>query len=300
MVFTELNRALAVNSTDGLQKPQKRVAIYARVSTREQAEHGYSLQAQVDELRKYCDKNNYRAVRVYKDGGYSGSTLDRPMLQKMLDHIMEKEFEMVLLWKFDRLSRKTRDFLELIEYFKMNGVGLVSMTEMLDASTSHGMMMLTVSISFAQMERETIAERCKLGLYARARTGKWRGGSCPYGYRYNKMTGLLVIFEEEAAIIRRIYDEYIKYKSLSRVRNIMNETSVYKRGKRWHSQQVLRLLTRPIYYGIYQYKDLVRTIDQYKIIDEDKFKKAQKIKEKNRRVSRQESLGPLDEPDDIL
>jgi site-specific DNA recombinase len=273
----------------------KRVAIYVRVSTREQAEHGYSLQAQVDELRRYCDKNNFRVVRVYKDGGHSGSTLDRPMLQRMLDHIMEREFETVLLWKFDRLSRKTRDFLELIEYFKMNGVGLISMTEQLDASTSHGMCMLTVSISIAQFERENISARCILGQMARAREGKWRGGTTPYGYRYNKESGLLEIFEEEAAIIRRIYDEYIHYRSLSRVRDRMNETSVYKRGLRWHSQQVLRILTRQIYCGVYQYKDIVRTIAQYAIIDEKLFRKVQKIMKEHQRVLWKEKKGAEEE-----
>lgn len=131
----------------------KKVGIYIRVSTQEQANEGYSIQAQKERLISYCKAKDWHIVDIYTDGGYSGSNLDRPGIQKLIADI--EKIDMVLVYKLDRLSRSQKDTLYLIEdIFLKNNVDFVSMNESFDTSTPFGRAMIGILSVFAQLERE--------------------------------------------------------------------------------------------------------------------------------------------------
>lgn len=137
-----------------------KVAIYVRVSTLEQAESGYSIEEQVDKLTKYCDIKNWEIHKVYKDGGFSGSSIDRPAISKLITDANRHKFDAVLVYKLDRLSRSQKDTLYLIEdIFTKNKISFVSLNENFDTSTPFGKASIGILAVFAQLEREKIKER---------------------------------------------------------------------------------------------------------------------------------------------
>ena len=155
---------------------KKRVFIYLRVSTTEQAEEGYSLSEQEYRLRKLCEANDWILVKIYTDGGFSGGNTDRPALQEMIKAIEKGEADMVLVDKLDRLSRSQYDTLHLIKkVFEANNVAFVSRAESFDTSTPFGRAMVGILAVFAELERERIKERMSEGREGRAKEGKWRG-----------------------------------------------------------------------------------------------------------------------------
>ena len=163
-----------------------RVGAYCRVSTVEQAEHGYSLDEQKTRMESYCTAMGWTIYRVYTDGGYSGGNTDRPALQMMIRDIQDGKIDRVLVWKLDRLSRSQLDTLYLIEkVFLASGVDFVSMQENFDTGTAFGRAMIGMLAVFAQLEREQIKERMMVGKVARAKNGYWQGGGIvPIGYDY--------------------------------------------------------------------------------------------------------------------
>ena len=185
------------------------IALYARVSTQEQALHGSSIEEQHSRMRSYCDALGWEVYKVYTDAGFSGSNTHRPALQELLRAVSEHKVDKVLVYKLDRLSRSQRDTLELIEdHFLANGVDFVSMSENFDTSAPIGKAMVGILAVFAQLEREQIKERMMMGRQARAKKGKYNGSRTdPIGYDY--VDGSLVINEYEALQIRRIYDLFL-------------------------------------------------------------------------------------------
>ena len=140
----------------------KRAAIYIRVSTLEQAQEGYSIGAQKERLLAYCKAHGWGVADFYIDGGYSGSNLNRPGIQKLIAEVAS--FDLVLVLKLDRLSRSQRDTLHLIEdIFLPNNVDFISMSESFDTSTPFGRAMIGILSVFAQLEREQIKERLSWG-----------------------------------------------------------------------------------------------------------------------------------------
>ena len=187
---------------------KKRVFLYVRVSTQEQAKEGYSIDEQIDRLKDYARAKGWIVVNVYVDGGYSGSNTNRPALKDMIKDVEAKKGDCVIVYKLDRLSRSQKDTLELIEdYFLTNNVDFVSMTENFDTSTPFGKAMIGILSVFAQLEREQIKERMSMGREGRAKEGKFHGGGyAPIGYDY--VDSQLIINEYEAMQIREIYKLY--------------------------------------------------------------------------------------------
>lgn len=147
-----------------------KVAIYCRVSTDEQTTLNQEL-----ELKEYCKRNSYDIYKIYKDEGVSGSKTSRPELDKMLIEMRLKSFDAILIWKLDRLGRSTQHLLQLLEEFKNKDIKLIISTMGLDTSTPMGKFFFTVIGSIAELERETIRERIKLGLKRRLSSGKSLG-----------------------------------------------------------------------------------------------------------------------------
>ena len=151
----------------------KKVAIYCRVSTLNQAEDGYSIGEQQDKLNKYCDIMGWEVIKTYTDAGFSGSNIERPAMKQLLKDAANHRFNTILVYKLDRLSRSTSDNLYLIkEVFKKNNIEFVSLNEKIDTSDAMGEFFFTLLAAVAEMERKTITERMVLGRLGRAKAGK--------------------------------------------------------------------------------------------------------------------------------
>lgn len=253
-----------------------KVAIYVRVSTQEQADEGYSIQAQRDRLISYCKAKDFIIHDIYVDGGFSGASLDRPGIQQVIEGAKAKLFDCVLVYKLDRLSRSQRDTLFLIEeVFIKHNVDFISLNESFDTSTAFGRAMIGILSVFAQLEREQIKERTSTGRLERAKEGLFHGGGyTPAGYDY--IDGKLVINKYEALQIREVYKLYIeKDYGIARIMDYMAEKGyTHKNGDWSHQKNITRVLDNKIYLGIITFKnneyqgqhDPIFTYEQYEKI----------------------------------
>lgn len=192
-------------------KTVKKSAIYVRVSTDAQREEGYSIDAQKQALAAYCVAQSIKDYEFFEDGGFSGSNMNRPELQRLIKEIKSKQVERVLVYRLDRLSRSQKDTLYLIEdVFNPHGVDFVSLKESMDTATPIGRLMVGILSAFAQLERENIRERTRMGMKERVKEGYWMGGGrIPFGYDYDQDKGILVP-NKDAVTVRKIYDLYIQ------------------------------------------------------------------------------------------
>lgn len=190
----------------------KQVALYVRVSTEAQAEEGYSIDAQKERLSAYCLAMDWKSYEFYVDGGFSGSHLDRPAMNLLVEDVKQGKLSTVVVYKLDRLSRSQKDTLYLIEdVFLPHQVDFLSLGESIDTSTPYGRAMIGILSAFAQLERENIYLRTRMGMLERVKQGYWMGGgNIPYGYRYDKEQGILVPHPQEALVVEQIYQLYIQ------------------------------------------------------------------------------------------
>lgn len=265
----------------------KKVAIYIRVSTQEQALHGYSIGEQRERLIAFCKAHDWLVSEVFTDSGYSGANLDRPGIQRLVENI--RDFDLVLVYKLDRLSRSQRDTLHLIEeVFLPAGVDFVSISESFDTSTPFGRAMVGILSVFAQLERETFKERSKMGRIARAKEGIWHGsGSPPVGYDY--INGNLVINEYEAEQVREIFRLYLEGESPIKIADYLREKGyTTKSSNPWAVKHrgagVVRVLANEIYIGTNHFCDIVVENAFPAIIDRETFEKAQQMKQKRSEI----------------
>lgn len=231
-----------------------KVALYVRVSTTSQLEEGYSIEEQKAKLESYCDIKDWHVYKVYTDGGFSGSTTERPALEQLIKDAQSKLFDTVLVYKLDRLSRSQKDTLYLIEdIFLKNNIEFVSLLENFDTSTPFGRAVIGLLSVFAQLEREQIKERMQLGKLGRAKAGKsmmWAKTS--YGYNYDKETGSMTVNEYEALAVKEIFTSYLAGMSITKLRDKINEE--YPKQPAWSYRTIRGILANPVYCGLNQYK----------------------------------------------
>lgn len=181
----------------------------------------------------YAKSKDYTEFEYYIDGGYSGKDLNRPAIQKLIEDCKNHKIDAVFVFKLDRISRSQRDTLYLIEeVFNKYNVSFISMRENFDTSTPFGKAMIGVLSVFAQLERETILERTRIGLKKRAEAGLWRGGGkIPFPYRYDRNTGTLVPIPEQVELLHKMISLYISGKSFNVIGKIvgMDESMVETR-----------------------------------------------------------------------
>lgn len=248
-------------------------ALYVRVSTTEQAEHGYSISEQTERLRNYCKAMGWTVYKVYTDPGYSGASLNRPALQRLIKASQRHSFDKVIVYKLDRLSRSQRDTLTLLEdVFNANSVDFVSMNENFDTSTPFGRATIGILAVFAQLEREQIKERMGMGKDARAKSGKWMGGlHIPIGYDYED--GHLIVNEYEAMQIRKIFSLTA---SGSSAKSIMKEMEglQHKYGS-WNIRTLRRVMESKTYLGYIKYKGQWYLGDHEPLITQETYDTAQ-------------------------
>lgn len=196
----------------------KHTALYLRVSTEAQADEGYSLAAQAEKLEAYCRMKGIAQFERYVDGGFSGSNLTRPAITQLVEEIRAGSVERVVVYKLDRLSRSQKDTLYLIEdVFLPHGVDFVSINENIDTGSPYGRAMIGILSAFAQLERENIFLRTRMGMVERVKQGYWPGGGkIPFGYDYDAAKGILVP-NSDAEIVREIYTRYLEGQSTGRI-----------------------------------------------------------------------------------
>lgn len=227
----------------------KRIVIYIRVSTARQDQEGYSIPLQRERLIAFCKAKGWAVAGVFVDPGHSGSSLERPGIAALIDGVKAGKYDVVLVYKLDRLSRSQKDTLFLIEdVFMANDCDFVSMQESFDTSTIYGRAMIGVLSVFSQMERETITERTLMGRAGRAEDGYWHGGgTSPIGYDY--INGELQVNEEEAEQVRMVYQLFADGYTVTEITRRMDGRTT-KHGTWEHTSTVGNVLDNPLYAGI--------------------------------------------------
>ena len=213
-------------------KKKQKCYIYNRVSTAVQVD-GYSLDAQRDKLKKYAEYQDMEVVKEFSDAGHSGKNINgRPEFSRMLEEIARGEdgVDFVLVFKLSRFGRNAADVLNSLQLMQDYGVNLICVEDGIDSSKEAGKLMISVLSVVAEIERENILVQTMEGRRQKAREGRWNGGFAPYGYKL--VDGDLQIAEDEAEIIRIIFDKYIHTNmGVNGVADYLN-THGYKKKKR--------------------------------------------------------------------
>ncbi|MBA7493632.1 hypothetical protein ES702_04191 [subsurface metagenome] len=223
---------------------------YIRVSTEEQVREGVSLEAQEDKIKKYADLHNLELIGVIRDEGKSGKDLNREGMQKVITLCKDRSVDHLVVYKMDRLTRRTLDLLTLVEeVFKPNGVQFHSISEKVDTSTAQGKFFLTITGAMAQMERDLISERTKEALQYKISKGELVG-SPPLGFEAIEKE--LRKTQDELIVVQEIF----KMKkgrgknklSLRQIANRLNEEMIpTKRGGKWYAGTVRYILRNSRY-----------------------------------------------------
>ncbi len=219
-----------------MKPPSKalRCAIYTRVSS----DHGLdqefnSLDNQREAAEAYIKSQAHEGWRCqperYDDGGFSGGSLDRPGLQRLLADIRDRRFDIIVVYKVDRLTRSLADFAKLVELFDAHGVSFVSVTQAFNTTTSMGRLTLNVLLSFAQFEREVTGERIRDKIAASKKKGLWMGGVVPLGYRVEARK--LIIEPREAELVRSIFERYLEVGSVPALQRALRSDGIVSRRR---------------------------------------------------------------------
>jgi site-specific DNA recombinase len=250
-----------------------RCAVYTRKSTEEGLEQEFnSLDAQREACDAYIASQKAEGwVLVpdrYDDGGFSGGTLERPALQRLIADIEARRIDVIVVYKIDRLSRSLMDFAKLVEVFDRNSVTFVSVTQSFNTTTSMGRLTLNILLSFAQFEREVIGERIRDKFAASRKKGMWMGGFVPLGYEVKNRK--LVVNPAEAATVQMIFERFVKTGSATElVRALRVEDVRRKQGGPIDKGYVYRLLNNRVYIGDAVHKGSAYPGEHRAIIDRE-------------------------------
>lgn len=235
----------------------KTAAIYTRKSV--YTGKGESIENQIKVCKEYLQRSNVTEFLIYEDEGFSGKNIHRPQFQKMLKDARDKKFHVLICYRLDRVSRNIADFATLIQELENNNISFISVAEQFDTSTPMGRAMMYIASVFAQLERETIAERVKDNMLELAKSGRWLGGRTPTGFEstpitvYNdelneKKMFVLTPIEEELKLVKLIYNKYLEKKSLSQVvKYLLTHNIKTKMDNDWAKTNVVSILNNPVY-----------------------------------------------------
>jgi site-specific DNA recombinase len=270
-----------------------RCAIYTRKSTEEGLEKEFnSLDAQREAAEAYIRSQAQEGWVClpdrYDDGGFTGGTMDRPALQRLLAAITAGKIDAVVTYKVDRLSRSLLDFARMMAVFERQRVSFVSITQQFHTATSMGRLVLNVLLSFAQFEREIISERTRDKIAAARRKGKWAGGMPLLGYDVDPQSTKLLVNRAEARRLRAIFALYLKHQSLLTVvdelarRGWKTKCWTTRKGKirgglPFNRSNLYQLLTRVTYLGQVRYKGEVHAGEHAALVDTAVFEQVQAL-----------------------
>jgi DNA invertase Pin-like site-specific DNA recombinase len=258
-----------------------RCAVYTRKSSEEGLEQEFnSLDAQRESCEAYIASQRAEGWLLvpdhYDDGGVSGGTLERPALKRLLADIEASLVDVVVVYKIDRLSRSLMDFAKLVDAFDANEVTFVSVTQAFNTTTSMGRLTLNILLSFAQFEREVIGERIRDKFAASRARGMWMGGWAPLGYDISERK--LVVNENEAALVRRIFERFVRLGSATKlVAELIGQGALNKRGKPIDKGLVYKLLNNRLYIGEAVHKGQSHPGEHDAIIGQDLWAKVHAI-----------------------
>lgn len=260
----------------------KKVAIYVRVSSLDQAKDGYSLAAQERTLRKYCSDKGYSIYSLYADEGISGKDMvHRPSIQKLMRDAEEKKFDIVLFWALSRFTRSVSDLYQTVSKLTQLGIGLVSYTESFDTSTPFGRAAIGILGVFAQLERELTSERVSLALDEKFKQCKYAPS---FLKGYVRKNDKLKIIKNEADCVQLCFDAYIQTKNLSETARILNRAGYRgKRGKEFSANSVKVILKNKTYAGYINFKKEEKSGIHECIISAETFNKTQDILKRRKR-----------------
>jgi len=244
-----------------------KVAIYSRVSTEEQAKEGLSVDAQIDKCKAFCNARDWDIFKIYKDAGYSAGSLNRPALELLLRDAGEKKFDIILVYKIDRFSRKLKDLIMTLDKFKEKEINFTSVTEQIDTTSAMGEAFFQIIGVFAQLERGMVKERVELAFERKIKFGESLNRA-PFGYVYNNKK--LIPHTENSAKVREIFEMWIKgidYKEISKKFNIPVST-------------LYQIIKNKTYLGKIKYKGNFYNGKHSALISEDLFNEANQINQK--------------------
>jgi DNA invertase Pin-like site-specific DNA recombinase len=266
-----------------------RCAIYTRKSTEEGLEKEFnSLDAQREACEAYIKSQvgeGWTLIRdQYDDGGFSGGSMERPALSRLLADVEGKKIDVVIVYKVDRLTRALSDFAKIVDVFDAQGVSFVSITQSFNTTTSMGRLTLNVLLSFAQFEREVIAERVRDKIAASKAKGMWMGGIPPIGYDIKDRH--LIVNPGEAERVRHIFCRYLELPSVYHLSLDLRASGMAGKrwiarngrprcGEEWSSGSLLKLLKRKLYLGLVVHKGKEHPGRHDPIIDQDLFDRVQ-------------------------
>lgn len=230
------------------------VAIYARKS--KATKKGESISNQIELCKKYFTNTTNEEVNflIYEDEGWSGGNINRPQFIKMMADAKLKRFTALICYRLDRIARNVADFSSTYKILEENNIAFISITEQFDTNSIMGRGMINIAATFAQIERETIAERIKDNMLELSRTGRWLGGTPPLGFKSvqitenNKKMYKLEVVEDEIEIVKLIYKLYPQYKSTVPIARYLCSNSIKgKNGGDFSRNTVFQILKNPVY-----------------------------------------------------
>ena len=269
-----------------------RAAIYIRVSTEEQAEEGYSLEAQEDRLVAYCEAQGWDVTDVYADKGHTGRKITpRGEYQRMIGE--KDQWDTILVLKMDRIHRNSKNFMIMMEDLEKWGKKFTSMQEELDTSTSIGRFVVDMIQRIAQLESEQIGERTYMGMAQKAETGGLLGFNPPYGYSIADND--LLTNDQEATVVREIFVLYCSGRSMNEIAQVLNERGICtRRGARWTLYSIRQILHNPAYAGYRRWDGYLVKSGHSSIIDQETFNQVQELTARKTRDPRKRSAHLLE------
>ncbi len=250
------------NTLNSFETPPQtpKVGIYVRVSTEEQAKEGISIDAQIDRCQAYCKARGWQLYKIYTDAGQSAGTLNRPALKELLDDATKHHlFNILLVYKIDRFSRKLQDLISCLEDLKTKNINFTSVTEQIDTTTAMGEAFFQIIGVFAQLERGMVKERVELAFDKKISSGETLNRA-PLGYTYNDQRKL-TIDPKTAATVKEIFHMAaagISYKDICQ--QFQLPTSTY-----------YEIIKNPTYIGKIQYRNHLYHGTHKPIIEESLF-----------------------------
>jgi len=283
-----------------------RCAVYTRVSTDSGLEQDFnSLDNQREASEAYIKSQAHEGWKLvrerYDDGGFSGGSMERPALQKLLYDVKARKIDVIVVYKVDRLTRSLSDFAKLVELFDAHGVSFISVTQAFNTTTSMGRLTLNMLLSFTQFEREITGERIRDKVAASKRKGIWMGGAVPLGYRVENRA--LYVVEDEAEFVRALFRRYLEVGSVVRLKialdaeNVRSPVRMSRTGRRTGGGLISRghlywILSNPIYVGRLRHKGQIHDGLHPAIIDLGTWDRVQQ------RLESQTQTRRVSQPDD--
>jgi len=264
-------------------KVVQRCAVYTRVSTESGLEQDFnSIDNQREASEAYIKSQAHEGWKLvrerYDDGGFSGGSMERPALEKLLDDVRARKIDVIVVYKVDRLTRSLADFAKLVDLFDAHSVSFISVTQAFNTTTSMGRLTLNMLLSFAQFEREITGERIRDKVAASKRKGIWMGGAVPLGYRVEDRA--LHVVESEADFVRSLFRRYLELGSVVRLKtaldaeNVRSPVRISRSGRKTGGALISRghlywILSNPIYVGRLRHKGQIHGGLHSAIIDRE-------------------------------